>query len=1258
MSVTLVLHTDPEECITPYLDGQPLAGRTPKASLPTLERLQADPYELGKQLTAALGGQALLKRLEADAEGVLLLQADAAADLVPWEFATLPDRRLLAVRFSLLRLIDRDAPPAPAAGPLRFIALGADPLVDEKGRPCEGYRLAIESELREIRRVLEESGQALQAFRVPPTREALRRALQRGPAILHLTCHGDVIDTPDGPAAVLLIEDADGKEDRLLGQHLMDMPPRGVLRFVLLSACHTSVGDEARLARALVLNGVPAAIGMQGKFPDPQSDDLAVALYETLLMGHPLAEAVRGARQALGQHPYAAGLPVCYVARNAWGPLPLQAGQPVVSGLGLPGQAHLPQEVRAPERLLGRDLELHQLARLYSQGRKVVTVAGTGGVGKTALAAAFARRFAWRWPKGAWAVSFASGTVDDARFRADLVRLLRGEAEAQRLAERPDEQAQVILDAIRDWDGLLVLDNYESVLQAQAASDPAALAVHRLVFQMAEAGAALLLTSREQPAHLPGEVLFPDPDRPLPGLRVDPAAQLFLHHSARAKAQGAPGLALALAIAQAAEGHPLAIALLAGEYDTSTTCGADEFLANWGEELAAAEHAGLAGHQRTFATAFARSYDVLPAELQARLRALSVFPFPFFAEGAALVWERLLPPSPPAAGGEGGQGDEGWTREILGQFVRRNLLEVDGRFTDGTPATYRFQPALLQQIARLVKKDERAAHRTGYAAYGAWLARRGYGDIHRDVGLARVVRLSLDALDAATATLTGTERLWHVRRQAWLKNAYGETRAAYDAIMGVLAPDSPLPDPHADPEAAKADSSLRYELANLCVTRGELDRALVLYQESLKLDEQLGDLKGKAASLHNMAQVYVTRGDLDRALVLYQESLKLDEQLGDLQGKAASLSMMAQVYVTRGDLDRALLLYQESLKLLEHLGDLKGKAASLAGLANVYMARQEWDKATEAINESLSIARRLGQTETIAFNTIYLGQVAQARGDCEGALARYREGLAIFERLGMPRETAQVRQLIASLEGGAGVSASNPLGQAIAQARTAAQRGDMDAAIAAQEQAVALVRAAISPLPPAGELGERAREALVQLSVLLYNLAGYYSQADRHEDAVRALEEVVALDERTGHPDLESDRQTLQAARAAAAMSPEERALLQAAAQTAASQQQTLEAQLAALPPEQRAQLEAAARELADQARDAAIAARRGQAEREPLIARLQEVAAQAAEGEAPGSAWDELAAFLRAVIAVLKGEAVPPVPAAYAGHLAAIQAA
>jgi len=123
---------------------------------------------------------------------------------------------------------------------------------------------------------------------------------------------------------------------------------------------------------------------------------------------------------------------------------------------------------------------------------------------------------------------------------------------------------------------------------------------------------------------------------------------------------------------------------------------------------------------------------------------------------------------------------------------------------------------------------------------------------------------------------------------------------------------------------------------------------------------------------------------------------------------------------------------------------------------------------------------------------------------------------------------------------------------------------------------------------------------------------------------------------------------------------PEERAALEGRIQAAVARG------LEAMSPEERANLEAAAhaaarrdqiQSLADQARDAAIAALRGEVEPGPLAQQLEAVAAQAADGEEPGSPRDELAGYLRAVAALLHGEPAPPVPAAYAAHLAAVQA-
>ena len=106
----------------------------------------------------------------------------------------------------------------------------------------------------------------------------------------------------------------------------------------------------------------------------------------------------------------------------------------------------------------------------------------------------------------------------------------------------------------------------------------------------------------------------------------------------------------------------------------------------------------------------------------------------------------------------------------------------------------------------------------------------------------------------------------------------------------------------------------------------------------------------------------------------------------------------------------------------------------------------------------------------------------------------------------------------------------NQLNTAIESAREAAERGDFAAAVETQERVVAHMR-----------VKAQSADDLVALSAQMFNLADYYTGVERFDDAIRLLEEVVALDERMSLPDAESDRQTLEQARRLAVMTPDER---------------------------------------------------------------------------------------------------------------------
>jgi tetratricopeptide (TPR) repeat protein len=248
--------------------------------------------------------------------------------------------------------------------------------------------------------------------------------------------------------------------------------------------------------------------------------------------------------------------------------------------------------------------------------------------------------------------------------------------------------------------------------------------------------------------------------------------------------------------------------------------------------------------------------------------------------------------------------------------------------------------------------------------------------------------------------------------------------------------------------------------------------------------------------------------------------------------------------------------------------------------------------------------------------------------------------------------------------------------QAVQQARAAAGQGNWPAAIHHQQAAVSRARTLANNQ-------REPEEALVQLSVLLYNLATYYQQAGRHAEAVAALEEVVALDEQTGHADLEDDRRALAQARQLA-----EQAVGQPAspAQTNTEldgllsqlpphigqmfaqqwQQSTPEdreklrhwlAQTVALPPdEQQAVFAKLSFDMVEASLLSQIGALLADHRSKPLapaavaeaVSQVIDVAGQLEKDESLGQQRQDLVELLRCAAAYLRGEAVS-VPVAYA---------
>src|SRR5436190_15516414 len=198
-----------------------------------------------------------------------------------------------------------------------------------------------------------------------------------------------------------------------------------------------------------------------------------------------------------------------------------------------PGEHNLPWQ---PTSFVGRRRELDQLERLFG-ARRLVTLTGPGGCGKTRLAFEFAARRAGAYTDGACAIQLAA--VAD----AGMVGQAAAHALGIDLSTR-EEPEPALARHIGEREILLVLDNCEHLLAACA----------RLTHALLQGcpNVTILATSRE-PLHLAGEVDWRVPSLGLSGdagdleaLAASDAVRLFCDRATSAS----PRFALTLENAQ------------------------------------------------------------------------------------------------------------------------------------------------------------------------------------------------------------------------------------------------------------------------------------------------------------------------------------------------------------------------------------------------------------------------------------------------------------------------------------------------------------------------------------------------------------------------------------------------------------------------------------------------------------------------------------------------------------------------------------
>lgn len=684
-----------------------------------------------------------------------------------------------------------------------------------------------------------------------------------------------------------------------------------------------------------------------------------------------------GSPPAPGPRPAMAGVPTDHVSR-VWRALdaglaydpsrrPASAREFVAALEPARSVTNLP---RFASRFVGRETEVAAISESLTTER-LVTLVGTGGLGKTRLAIEAARRIGAAYADGVWIAELAS--VPQSRLVARAVGSALG------VDEPTASASDGLIAALADRTMLLVLDNCEHVLDGCL----------NLVTRVLEAcpGVDILATSRERlgspsevvhevaPLALPADGATDEGATQMKTAALCDSIRLFLDRAVDVQLTAAT-LPTIVQICRHLDGMPLAIELAASRTERLSL----EEIAHRLQDrfaLLQTDEPSTRRHQTLRAT-FDWSVSLLSDGHSDTFSRLGVLPGGFDGAGARAVSFDTASESEDLA-------------SVLTDLVAKSLVvRVDD------------QPrySMLETVREFALDQLRA---------------RGEETQTRDRALRWLVALAIDAL----GQLEGPERaVWFRRLSSELDNIRATVVYAIDAhpedamrLVTSLEEFWAVRGHWAEArrylaECFAADVGTVELRACAAATAGRLaylaadyDAARRSHGDALRMRKAIADRNGEWRSLASLGMVAEARSDLDSARDLYGQSLAICRELGDERGIAEQLSNLGNVAEYDGAYDIAQALHEQSLATRRALGDTRGAATTLLNLG--YVMNYRGDASGKSIlEESAALFTEVGDRHGASRAINLLAIRAWFEGDAEKARSLGEDAMRMRHEIG------------------------------------------------------------------------------------------------------------------------------------------------------------------------------------------------------------------------------------------------------------------
>jgi tetratricopeptide (TPR) repeat protein len=637
------------------------------------------------------------------------------------------------------------------------------------------------------------------------------------------------------------------------------------------------------------------------------------------------------------------------------------------------------------------DILAEQLAKaMHGPSIVVITsIAGTAGVGKTALALSWGHQVSDQFSDGQLYVDLRGHGPSQPRYPGDALAQLLSTlgVPAERVPGDEDERAGLYRSLLAGKKMLVVLDNAASPDQVRP-------------LLPGSPGCLVIVTSRSE---LPGLVAGNGARQIiLDRLAPEEAVELLRLIVGRARVDAEPDAAAE--IARRCALLPLALRVAAGRALASShqplTEIADQLAQHRLDLLTTSDN----DQSMNVRAVFSWSYQALPTGPARLFRLLGLHTGPEINIPTAAALVEI--PGPDA-------------EELLEVLAGAHLLERTGE------SRYRFHDLLRDYAAEQAAADETepereaAVHRmlemylhTADAADRTLTPNRLRAPIDRpqtssDLPTFTTYEQALAWFDLEHANLTAAASLAAVSGQHDIAWKIPATMSVYCYIrkpwtdwitsheVGLTAARH-CQEPFGEAAMLTGLGAARYELR-------QYQQAVNHLQLAHKLWRDIELLWGEAITLNILGSAHRDLRQFEQAITCFQRALDIWPEIEPTWGKGVTLHNLGTTYRDLGQTTKAISWLHEAITVRRTMPDQYGEAWALHDLGTIHAKLHEFDKAVDCLDQALTIRHEIGDRHGEAQTRYELGKTMRATGNPETATAHLRQALAIFDDLHDPR---------------------------------------------------------------------------------------------------------------------------------------------------------------------------------------------------------------------------------------------------------------